>query len=88
MKIDIKEYKEEIESKLILGKQLYIDKALSYEELEEVIRKFYLKQVNSNKNIEIAAMLSYLKNMNFKVIELNEYIFEEERIIKKYLIRE
>ena len=87
--INIREHKNEIESKLRFGKSYYENKILNVEELKELIKKMCLKEVYTNNYISIEQFFHYLEKINYRIIEHREYIFDDENFneIKKYQIK-
>ena len=89
--INIREHKNEIESKLRFGKSCYENKIFNVEELKELIVKMELREVYTYEFISIEQLFHYLEKISYKVIEHIEYIFDDENFnnneIKKYQIK-
>lgn len=89
--INIREYNNEIESKLRFNKCLFENKIFNVKELKELIEKMELREVYTYEFISIKQFFHYLEKMNYRVIEHIEYIFDDENFndneIKKYQIK-
>lgn len=88
--VSIKDNKEYIQGVLKLSKSLYVNKVFDYEELKQLIERLRLYNVMKNEYISAEALLSYINDIGYKVIEINEYMFINDDIeeVKKYTIRE
>ena len=88
--ISIKDNKEYIQGVLKLSKSIYINKVFDYAELEQLVKELRLYNVMITEYISAEALLSYVNDIGFKVIEMNEYMFINDDIeeAKRYSIKE
>ncbi|WP_297712942.1 hypothetical protein [Clostridium sp.] len=88
--ISIKDNKEYIQGVLKLSKSIYINKVFDYAELEQLVKELRLYNVMRTEYISAEALLSYVNDIGFKVIEMNEYMFINDDIeeAKRYSIKE
>lgn len=88
--ISIKDNKEYIQGVLKLSKSIYINKVFDYAELEQLVKELRLYNVMRTEYISAEALLSYVNDIGFKLIEMNEYMFINDDIeeVKRYSIKE